>query len=152
MIRLKVMGDNFDPIYAMLDRMEHPPLGNLAMTLREIMIADNRDGLLAGLNASGDEAAPVTESTVRRGRGGDGPPRVPRGGSSRAIASYDVAITQGVDRLVLIGSWDNAPFVHFFDTGTVHMVAREMVGIRPSGQAQIVEAVDNFVAELVGSF
>ena len=152
MIRVSVKGPNFEPIHAMLDRLARPPLGDLAVTLREIMIADNRDGLLAGLNANGDTAEPVTESTIRRGRGGDGPPRVPRGAGSRAVESYDVAITRGTDRLVLIGSWSNAPFVHFLDTGTRHMVAREMVGIRPDGQEKIVEAVDDFVAELLGNF
>jgi hypothetical protein len=152
MIRLSVKGPNFDPVYAMLDRLQRPPLGNLAATLREIMIEDNREGLLAGLNANGDPSADLEESTIRRGRGGDGPPRAPREAGSRVIASYDVDIQQGEDRLLLIGSWSDAPFVRFFDSGTKHMVAREMVGIRPAGQAKIGEALENFVAELVGEF
>lgn len=151
MIRLSVKGDNFDPIVALVDRMARPDLTGLAVELREIMLEDNRVGLLAGLNANGDVAADVTESTVRRGRGGDGPPRVPRGSSSRAISTYDVEIQEAPDRLLLIGSW-GVPFIHHLDSGTRHMVAREMVGIRPDGQEEIAGALQAFVGRLVGSF
>lgn len=152
MIRIRVQGPNFDPIHAMLDRLARPPLGTLAAALREVMLEDNREGLLAGLDSDGSASAPVTEATVRRGRGGDGPPRVPRGDASRAIASYDVAIEPGTDRVLLIGSWSDAPFVHFFESGTSRMVPREMVGIRPAGRAKVAEAVDRWVGELLGSF
>lgn len=152
MLRLSVKGDNFDPIIAMLDRMARPNLGPLATELREVMIEDNRDGLLAGLNANGDVAADLEDSTIRRGRPGVGPPRVPRGSGSRMISSYNVQVQEGTDRLLLIGSWSNAPFVHYHDTGTRHMVAREVVGIRPDGQEKIAEALRSFVDRILGSF
>jgi hypothetical protein len=150
MIRLSVKGDNFEPIVAMVDAMSRPDLTGLAVDLKEVMIRDNRDGLLAGLNANGDRAADLEESTIRRGRGGDGPPRAPRGPSSRAISSYGVEIKQDTDRVILVGSWSAAPFVHFFDTGTRHMVAREMIGIRPAGREAIAAVVRDFVLRLLG--
>jgi hypothetical protein len=155
MIRLKVSGDNFEPIIHMLDRMARPPLGELAASLRLVMLEDNREGMLAQTDALyGNRVDDVTEATVRRGRGGDGPARAPRGAASRVVASYDVEIQQAPDRLLLIGSWSDAPFVRFFDAGTRRMVAREMVGIRPAGQARIAEALSEFAAGLMqsGSF
>lgn len=152
MIRLRIKGGNFDPIIAMVDRLARPDLTPLVVRLREIMIQDNREGLLAGTNADGTRAADVKESTIRRGRGGDGPPRVPRGATSRMIADYDVDVQETGDRTLLIGMWPNTPFVHFHATGAPknNMPARDPTGIRPDGQEQIRSALDAFAASLIG--
>lgn len=152
MIQLRVLGGNFDPIIAMLDRMARPDLGPLAESLREIMIRDNREGLLAGTNADGSKAADLAESTIKRGRGGDGPPRVPRDASSRMIDDYRVEIQETDDRLVLIGGWRTTPFVRFHQTGAPkhNMPARDPVGIRPEGQDSIRKSLDDFASSLIG--
>lgn len=153
MIRLKVSGGNFDPIIAMLDRMAHPDLMPLAQSVKEVMLKDNREGLLRGEDRFGDPMAPVEASTIRRGRGGDGEPLVPRSGASRAIADYQVDIQEGFDRIILVGSWPNTPFIKYHVTGyVVHtkngdkgVPARDPVGIRPQGEILIAEAMTDYV-------
>jgi hypothetical protein len=151
MIRVSVKGD-FAPIVAMLDRLARPDLAPLARELRRVMIDDNREGLLAGTNADGGTADELRPATIRRGRGGEGPPRVPRGAGSRMVADYEVEVQQAPDRVLLIGGWRNTPFVRFHSTGTRGMVARDPVGIRPSGQARIGDELSKFAAKLMGSF
>lgn len=150
MIRLRVSGDNFDAITQLVDRLSHPDLTPLAERLREVMIRDNRDGLLAGTDSFGDPMTDLEPSTIKRGRGGGGPPLVPRGDASRAISDYDVTIEQGDNRLLLIGGWPSTPFIHFHATGTRNMVSRDPVGIRPDGQEKIASAMHDFAATLIG--
>lgn len=150
MIRLRVSGDNFDDIIHMVDRMSHPDLTPLAERLREIMIRDNRDGLLASTDSFGDPMTPVMESTIRRGRGGDGPPLVPRGDASAAISDYRVGIEQEPGRIVLEGLWPSTPFIHHHVTGTKHMPSRDPTGLRPSGQDAVRSALHDFAATLIG--
>jgi len=145
MIRLKVSGGNFDPIIAMLDALAHPDLMPLATTVKEVMLKDNREGLLRGEDSFGDPNADVMQSTIDRGRGGEGPPTVPRYGASRLIADYQVDIQASSDRIILVGSWPNTPFVHYHATGTKYMVARDPTGIRPQGELLIAEALADYV-------
>jgi hypothetical protein len=151
-IRLKVSGDGFEPIVEMVDRLRRPDLMPLAIRVREIMIEDNREGLLAGTNADGSAAAELAESTIRRGRGGDGPPRTPRYAGSRMIADYDVEIQGAADRILNIGGWRSTPWVHFHASGAPrnNMPARDPIGIRPGGQDRIREAIGEFVRSLLG--
>jgi hypothetical protein len=150
-INFKVSGPGFESLIEAIDDLARADMMPLAAEVRGIMIEDNRAGLLAGTNADGSRADDVKESTIRRGRGGDGPPRVPRGAASRMIADYDVEIQQSVDRILLIGGWRNTPFVHFHATGAPknNMPARDPVGIRPSGQARIAQALADFVDRLM---
>lgn len=150
MIRLKVSGPNFDDLAHRVELMAHPDLMPLAERIRPLMLADNRDGLLAGTDSFGDPMNDVEASTVKRGRGGDGPPLVPRYGASRAISDYRVRIEEGDGRTLLIGEWPNSPFIHFHATGTRHMVARDPIGIRPEGVALIAAEVYDFASSLVG--
>lgn len=150
MIRMRISGPNFEDLAAMVDRLEHPDLLPLAQALVPIMIRDNRDGLLAGLDANGSTMDPIEEATVRRGRGGDGPPLVPRREASRAIADYDVEIQEGDNRILLVGGWRNSPFIHFHADGTKYMVARNPVGIRPSGEEEIGDTLFDFASSLIG--
>jgi hypothetical protein len=147
MIRLRIAGPNFEDIIAKVDQMAHPDLTPLAQTVRQIMLNDNRRGLLAGTDWN-DDAMPPVEPITMETRGGDGPPLIPHSESS-AISDYDVEIEQGDNRLLLIGGWRNTPFIHFHVTGTRHMVARDPTGIRAQGQAEIAEALNEFATNLV---
>lgn len=151
MIRLKVSGANFDAIFRLIDVLAHPDLRPLAERVKQIMLDDNRNGLLAGLDSFGDAMEPVKQSTIKRGRGGDGPPLAPRYGASRAIADYRVDIVEGDNRTLLIGTWPNSPFIHFHaGAGTKWMVARDPVDVRPAGQILIGEALADYAMGLVG--
>jgi hypothetical protein len=151
MIGVKVVGPNFDDIIRSLEGLRDIDLIPLAERLKPIMIRDNRDGLLAGTDSFGDPMADVMESTVRRGRHGDGPPLVPGGETSSMIAAYDVEIRDDGDRVLLIGGWP-MHWVRFHATGTRHMVARDPLGIRPNGVAVIAAEVFDFAvaATLIG--
>lgn len=152
MIRLRVMGPNFEPIVALLDRLARPDLTPLAEDIRGIMLQDMRDMLLDGVNADGSRTDDVTEATIRRGRGGDGPPRVPRGAGSRAVTDYEVEPQQSTDRILLIGGWRNTPFMHVLAGGRKDgtMPPRDMLGITPTGQGRIATATAGFARTLIG--
>jgi hypothetical protein len=149
MMRLRISGPNFDDLARKIEVIAHPDLAPLAMELGEIMVAGNRAGLLAGTDSFGDQMTDLEESTIRRGRGGDGPPLVPRGAGSRAISDFQYRIEPGFDRTLVIGEWPNTPFIHFHATGTKYMVARDPVGIRPDDVALMAEAVETFATNLV---
>jgi hypothetical protein len=149
MIRLKVMGPNFEPILALLDRLRHPDLAPLAEDIRGIMAEDMRTMLLDGLDADGTTTFRLEKSTIERGRPGDGPPRAPRREGSRIITDYRVDIQQSTDRTLLIGGWRSTPFIHILASGTKpphSMVPRDMLGITPTGQGRIGTALREFVA------
>ncbi len=149
MIRLKISGYGMERIIAMIDRASHPDLLPLAEKVAGIMEEDNRSGLLAGTDSFGDAMTPVEESTIRRGRGGDGPPTVPRHEASRFISDYRVEIIPRELGFTLIGRWPNTPFVRFHRTSTRHMVARDPVGIRPEGLGKIAVACRDFASMLI---
>lgn len=155
MIRLKVMGPNFEPLIEMLTNMAHPDLRPLAERVAPLMVEDNRRGMLAGTNADGSRAADLAESTIRRGRGGDGPPRVPRSEGSRFIADYAVEHQSAPDRELLIGGWRSTPFVRFHSgpsggRNANNMPYRDPIGIRPEGMERIAAEVHDFAATLIG--
>jgi hypothetical protein len=151
MIRFRIMGGHFAPILRLLDAMRRPDLTPLAEAIRGIMVQSNRDDLLAGRDIHGRAVPDVLPATIRRGRGGDGPARVPRGESSRMIADYRVDLQPSTDRILLIGSWPGTPFVHFHAGGTSRMVSRDPVGLGPDGQERVAEALDAFCRTLVGA-
>lgn len=153
MIRIKVMGD-FDHIIELIEGLSRPDLMPLAARVRDVMIEDNREGLLAGTNADGSRAARLAPSTIKRRGGATGPPRIPHDSASRMIADYDVDIRPTADRIVLIGGWRNTPWVHFHASGAPanNMPARDPVGIRPAGQEQVRMALREFVEGLARRF
>jgi hypothetical protein len=150
MIRVKISGTNFEDLKQLVASLSVPDFTPLAERVAAIMIEDNRSGLLAGLDCFGDEMTPVTESTIRRGRGGDGPPLIPRGEASRAISDYRVDIEDIPSGKRLTGSWPDTPFIRYHVTGTKHMPPRDPADIRPIGQEKLQEALDDFCSTLIG--
>jgi len=148
MIRLRVSGGNFDPIFRLLDSVAHPDLTPLANTIGTIMVEGNRRGLLEGTDSFGDRMTDLRPSTLRR-RKGDGPPLIPDGEGSSFIAGFGFEVQASPDRTLIIGSW-NVPYVHFHATGTANMVARDPVDIRPSDVELIAEATGAFARTLIG--
>lgn len=159
MISLKISGYDFDPILRQIDLIAHPDLTPLANELGEIAVEGNRIGLLAGTDAFGDRMDDVEESTIRRGRGGDGPPLVPRNEGSRAIKDFRYRLEPAPDRTLVILEWPGTPFIHFQATGFVvnrrdgtqkPVVPRDPVGIRPETVTLFAEAAERFALRLVG--
>jgi phage gpG-like protein len=159
MIGLKVSGINFDPIRQMVEAMAHPDLTPLAQEVAQIMLDDNREGLLAGTDIYGDAMAPIEEST-RKTRGGDGPPLIPNYGASRAISDYRTEIVPMHDRTLVVGTWPNSPFIHFHrfgfsvqsKLGPKGVPSRDPVGLRPVGEAMVADALARFAETLIERF
>lgn len=160
MIQLRVSGDSFDDIIRFLDATSTPDLMPLAQEIGEIMVEGNRVGLLAGTDLFGDRMADLEESTIERGRGGDGPPLVPRGAGSRAISDFQARYEEIPGGVRIIGEWPGTPFIRFHSDGfVVHtrhgskaVPPRDPVGIRPGTASLMGEAVDRFAANLLARF
>lgn len=154
MIALRINGEAFDQILQLIDTMMFPDLMPLAEECREIMIEDNREGLLASTDSFGDPMTPLEESTIKTRRG-NGPPLIPQGAGDPAISDYQVKILPTNDRILCIGHWPNTPWIHFHATGftvtnnhgiKIPVVARDPVGIRPNGVEKIKQAAHDFAS------
>lgn len=160
MINVHVSGDNFDDIIRHIEVMEFPDLSPLVERCREIMLEDNREGLLAGTDADGDGMRPLKNSTLRS-RDGDGPPLVPQYGDARIITNYQVETEDaGVNHVRLVGTWPGLPWVHYHVTGfhvrnargeKIFVGPRNPVGIRPDGQELVRVALEDFARALTRS-
>lgn len=159
MINVHVSGDNFDDIIRQIEMMEFPDLSPLIEPLREIMIDDNRDGLLAGTDGDGVGMRPLRNSTLKT-RDGDGPPLAPQYGDARIITGYRVEPAKVEPLLLrLIGYWPDLEWVRFHVSGfhvRNRLGEREFIGprnptgIRPESLPKIAAVLENFARKLVG--
>jgi hypothetical protein len=85
-------GDSLEELVRQLQTLEDPDMYELALDLKEVIVAGNREGLLAGLDADGVPMAELEESTIKRGRGGYGPPTIPRYSASQLIDRFRAEI------------------------------------------------------------
>lgn len=150
MFSLQVSGGLADLVKQYKDDLEKlTNLEDLAHKIEAILQEQRRKEGTAGIGSDGQTLAPVKESTIRRGRGGDGPPLAPRGESSRSISNFSVAVTADTDGSILItGYWPGIEDwieTHFVDTA--NRVARNIGGISPETDGLIWEEVGNFVEE-----
>jgi hypothetical protein len=124
-------------------------LEDFGQKIAAIMQEQRRKEGLAGIGSDGNALAPVKESTIRRGRGGDGPPLAPRGASSRTIAGFQVGVTAYPDGSILItGGWPGIEDwieSHFVDT--LHRVARNIGGISADTDGLIWAALGDHIDE-----
>jgi hypothetical protein len=150
MIQVNVIGDNFDDIIRLIETVEFPDLSPLIEPLKQIMIDDNRDGLLANTDSYGHTMTELEPATWH-GRKGSGPPLVPEGATALMITDYQVepAIVEPL-HLRMIGYWPNLHWVRFHVTGTKYMVQRDPTGIRPASLPKVEDALENFARTLVG--
>jgi hypothetical protein len=135
------------------DLMDLTPL---AETIREIMIQDNAESRLAGLDADGVPFAPLRGGRPLKPweiaeRGGDGPPLAPREAGSRIVAGFDVQLYP-LDEggILILGQWPSMPFLHFHAQGYGHTPARDPVGVSPRGWERVVDAAEAFAMDRIG--
>jgi hypothetical protein len=146
---------NLDEILAQLHRIQNPDLRPLAEQVAEVIVEGNRDGLLAGTDATGAPMAELADSTYRATgmarRGGLGPPTVPRFSASSLIDRFKVSVDTNSSGkgFVIKAGWIGVEQVKFFASGTKYMPARNPVGIRPETRVKIQTVVDNFAKNLV---
>lgn len=106
-------------------------LSALREPIRKRLWEGNAAAVMAGQTPTGQTVAPLAKSTLK-GRKGNGPPRAPRGRSSRVVAGYVVSVDAGPGRLSFTGSWPDFRPVEYLDRGTRRMPARPTLGFRPA--------------------
>lgn len=151
MIVGEVSGGDFSGILGMLRSLAAPDLKPLGERIKVALVEGNRSGLLAGLDADGNPMAPLAESTIKRGRGGDGPPTVPESSSAALIERYQVGIDPMAGGGIRIrAGWSGIPQLDLLQSGTRHMPARRVIGVRPQTRLAIQAEVDAFASTLIG--
>lgn len=158
MISGKVSGEgSLDDLMRYIARFASPDLVPLSLDIKKAIEDGNREGLLAQTNGDGSRADDLRPSTIKRGRGGFGPPRVPRNSGSQLIDRFRVEVEpNSTGGFRLQAGWVGVPQALYFKTGTknpgglgVHMVARNPCGIRPQTRARINELISNFKRKLI---
>jgi hypothetical protein len=158
MISFEITGNLTDHLFSMLRGLRDADPIKLALRAKQILIEENERGLKAATNADGTETADLRPSTIERGRGGFGPPRIPRFDASWPIARFEVAVArQGEHGFLVRAAWPTVPQVIVRShqggskkrDGTILMVARPVAGIRPSTGAQLEEAAHEYGGDIL---
>lgn len=145
--------ESLERIVEELQRLQDPDLMPLALDLKEAIVQGNREGLLAGTDGDGVPFAPLKPSTYKRGRGGLGPPLIPRYNASQLIDRFRVEIQPGgVEGVRLKATWPGVPQLKYFKTGTKHMARRNPSGIRPATRKKIEQIIVAYKKRLVAKF
>lgn len=143
MLTSEIKGDIGDDIFRRLGEWQEQDPFRLAQEIRGIMIGENERFLKAGIDVYDQPMDPVKPSTIDRGRGGFGPPLIPRFDASWPIARFEVAVAkEGTTGYLIRAGWPGVEFAKYHQTGTKHMAARPIAGFRDSTNAQIDEATD----------
>lgn len=146
-------GDSLERLAQQLADLQDPDLMSLALDLRQAIIEGNEQGLLAGLDKDGVPFAPLKESTIKRGRGGFGPPLSPRYSASQLVDRLRVDIEPGGAAGVRVkASWPGVTHLKYHKTGTRNMARRNPAGIRPGTRARIGAIIANFRKKMVAKF
>lgn len=136
--------------------------GDLSKEVARIIEEGNREGILAGTDAEGKPFADLAPSTIRRGRGGFGPPTAPRNSASQVIDRFRVVVEKGYgNEYVVRASWPGATHIRFFATGAKYRAGseragqyrtpiRNVVGIRPATMRKLEEATGRAAINFFG--
>lgn len=150
MIGIEVKGGLSDQLFSMLRSLRDADPMKLGQDVARILVEENARGIAAGTDADGSETAPLAESTIRRGRGGYGPARAPRISGSRIVTAFEAApFRVGEHEVIVRAGWPGFGAARFFQSGTRHMPARPVAGIRPSTRAQLEEAAHRFGGDIL---
>ena len=149
-----------DALTARLDKMlrvakgEGPEIIKFRRDIKQIVIADNADKLLKGVDKNGNPLAPLAPSTLKNPRRGSGPPLIPRGARSRFITNFEVTWEIQGSSMALKGRYVNIlsksgrSFVQYHLNGTSRLPKRDVAGITPKGWQKIRERQHAFVQEI----
>lgn len=133
-------------------------LAPVAEDLRAVMVADNTERSLSGVDLNGVSLEPLTTYTLLT-RKGTGPPLAPEGGAALIVSDYVVDVdTISPYEVVLRGHWPGAPWMRFHVTGYTNnrsgnwVPTRNPAGITPQGQEAVATTFERFVAWVVDAF
>lgn len=144
--------DMLDDILGRLKQVENLDLRPLGEQIRGILIQDNREALMAGIDGNGRPFAPLAASTLEHRRGSALPGSWRAEAGSALIGGFEVEIdVRPGGQLLIEAGWNNsAPQARYFSEGTAHQPPRKLDGLRPETQEKITVAVDEFAKEVVG--
>lgn len=117
----------------------------LALEVSDLIEVDNMAARMLGVDADGQPFRDLRPATLAKRHRGVGPPLAPMEMASRIISGLEMSIVDmGLAGIDVVGEWPSMPFLRHHVEGTVHMTARDPVGIRPQGWGQIEQALDRF--------
>jgi hypothetical protein len=120
----------------------------IALELKDLMLRENLEARLAGVDKDGQALAPLrhgrplTPAEIRD-RGGDGPPLAPRGAGSRVVTEFEVDIIPvGNGDIIIQGSWPRIPWLALHSIGAGRLPVRDIISdpIRPDMLADVLHA------------
>ena len=157
MIDIEVKGALSDHLFPMLRGLRDVDPLRFGARIERILVEENERGLRDGFNADGSKTDELEASTIRRGRGGYGPPRIPRFGRSWPIAGFKVEVEQeGEYGCSIRAGWPLAGKLPLYfqegtkdKDGTRRMVARPIAGLRPTTRAQLEEEAHKFGGDIL---
>jgi hypothetical protein len=153
MMQFSVTSTGEDQVLRHLDDIQFRvfDLKPLGVKIGEIVQVDNMAARMLGVDKDGLEFAPLAPATLADPRRGPGPALAPMEMASRIISDLTISYVEGgVGELDVVGDWPGMPFLIYHVTGTRHMPARDPVGVRPEGWAQVEEAADAFLESILG--
>lgn len=115
---------------------------------RDIIIEDNRSGVLAGTDKDGRPATPVKP---RKGRG-SGPRLAPKGVSSQVISKFEVK-TDATARSITAGwtgvrSKKGVAYLGYHFDGQGHNPRYDLRGVRPQARAKMANAMTTWIRDI----
>lgn len=125
---------------AKLKKLQHLDPTPLLIEWRKIIEADNRRGVLAGLDGYGTPLHALTSVRTGPYKGATGPPLAPFFEKSRVIANFRTAHGRDGARYFALGAWEDVlskrgvPFLPFHFRGEGKLSRRDLAHIRPWGE------------------
>jgi len=115
-------------------------LSPLAAPVRQRLWESNRDLIRRGVSPDGRRVKDLAPSTLKR-RKGTGPPRAPRGDSSRVVSDCVVSVDAGPGRLAFSKSWPNFPEIVYVDAArpTMGYAPEVLEWVRGQLRAHVIE-------------
>jgi hypothetical protein len=128
-----------------MTRITPSQVAPLLNTWKQLVIEDNKNGVLAGTDKDGKPAPPVKP---RKGRG-NGPRLAPRGVSSAVISKFEVR-TDATARSITAGwagvkSKKGVAYLAYHFAGAGRNPRYDLRGVRPAGRSKMASAMQTWI-------
>lgn len=119
--------------------------------LVNVLISDNRDARLRGLDKDGKKFIPVKNPNDPR-RGGTGEPLDPKGLDSRIVDMMTVTEQISQSQLILTARWtgDIARIIGYHKRGAGFLPIRDPVGLTPAGKSRYRAILKRYAVGMIG--
>jgi hypothetical protein len=118
--------------------------GPAAERIVEVLKRGKREQLLAGVDADGEDFAPLAASTLKRPRQCP-TPLIPDGPESGLILGYSVEVAAAPGRLEISAGWPDRDYVRYHRTGTARMPRRDPGGFRAADRQECLSILSEHI-------